>query len=270
MRRNSLFWGVLLVLLGGLFLLNTLGLFRVNIWSLIWPLFLILLGVWILVNVFNRPGGREIQTEVTSVPLEGAQQANVRIHHGAGRLTINGSAAPDTLAQGSFGGGLDYRKSASGNGVNLDMRPRWDSHVIFGFPWMWPNQGSLDWNVAFSPNIPLSLRLETGAGESRVNLSDMRVVNVDVETGASSTDLTLPSNAGMTRVKVEAGAASVNIHIPGGVAAQIHTQSGVSSISIDQTRFPRQGSVYLSPDYATATNKADIDIEVGVGSVRID
>jgi hypothetical protein len=43
----------------------------------------------------------------------------------------------------------------------------------------------------------------------------------------------------------------------------------VSSTSVDQTRFPRQGSVFISPDYASALNKVDINVEVGVGSVNV-
>jgi hypothetical protein len=172
--------------------------------------------------------------------------------------------------QGTYGGGLKYRKNLAGSTLYLEMRQRWNSNGAWGFPWAWPVRGSYDWSLAFNREIPLSLRLETGAGESRVDLSDMRIANLDLETGASSTDLVLPSNAGLTHVRVEAGAASVNIHVPGGVAAQIRVQGGVSSTSIDQTRFPRQGHVFISPDYATAVNKADINVEVGVGSVNVN
>jgi hypothetical protein len=269
-RKNSLFWGLIFVFFGCLLLLNSLGLIAVNVWGLVGPLFLILLGAWVIMNVYYRPRGSDMPAENVTLPLEGAQQANVRIHHGAGRLTIHGTPAPDTLAQGSFGGGLSYRKNLTGNTLFLEMRPRWSNQVVWGFPWAWPVRGSYDWNLALNREIPLSLRLETGAGESRIDLTDMCVTNLDVETGASSTDLVLPANAGMTYVRVEAGAASVNIHVLGGVAAQIRVRGGVSSTSVDMTRFPRQGHVFVSPDYATATNKVDINVEVGVGSVNVN
>ena len=43
MRRDSIFWGVLLVLLGGLFLMDNLGYLPagVNVWALFWPFLLI-------------------------------------------------------------------------------------------------------------------------------------------------------------------------------------------------------------------------------------
>jgi hypothetical protein len=135
--------------------------------------------------------------------------------------------------------------------------------------WPWGGRGALDWTFGLSRDVPLELRLETGASESRIDLGELKVTDVRLQTGASSTELSLPANAGNTRVHVGAGAASVVVRVPGGVAAQIRSQSGLASVRVDQTRFPRNGSYYQSPDYATAANKVDIYVEVGVGSVDI-
>src|SRR6266545_3848383 len=133
-NRNSLFWGVVLVLLGALLLLNTLGILTTNVWNLIWPLFLIVLGVWVLIGVFSGTRGQDMPVENATIPLDNAQQAMIQIHHGAGRLTVGGNAAPGALVQGTFGGGLEYRRNVSGNQTNLELRPRWDNRVMWGFP----------------------------------------------------------------------------------------------------------------------------------------
>ena len=73
----------------------------------------------------------------------------------------------------------------------------------------------------------------------------------------------------MTNVRVESGAASVSIRVPEGVAARIQTKGGLSTIQVDTRRFPQAGDVYQSADYETATNKVDIDVQMGVGSVNI-
>src|SRR6266542_1869589 len=80
MRRNGLFWGVILVLVGSLLLLNTLGILQINIWNLIWPIFLILAGAWILFGVLNPSAGLEVEN--VSIPLADATQARIRMHHG--------------------------------------------------------------------------------------------------------------------------------------------------------------------------------------------
>jgi hypothetical protein len=265
MRQNSLFWGAILVLFGAVLLLSNLGILQVNVWGLLWPLFLILAGAWVLFGVLR--GGRPAPAEQATIPLDGATQAGVHIHHGAGRLTLSGSTAPGVLATGTFGAGLEYRKRANGNGVDLDMRSRTNGWM-WG-PWSWSGRGTYDWDMELSSEVPMSVRLETGASESDIDLTDMRVTDVYLTTGASSTTLTLPANAGNTRVRLEAGAASIKVRVPGGVAAQIRSQSGLSSVNVDQTRFPHNSNVYKSPEYATAANRVDIDIQVGVGSVDV-
>ena len=80
----------------------------------------------------------------------------------------------------------------------------------------------------------------------------------------------LPTSAGQTRVVVKAGAASVDLYVPYGVAARIRNQSGLSGNNFDTARFPRtSGDTYESPDFASATNRADISIESGIGSVNV-
>ena len=96
------------------------------------------------------------------------------------------------------------------------------------------------------------------------------MVELDIDTGASSTEVTLPANAGNTLVDIDSGAASVKVSIPTGVAARIRVKSGIASVNVDSNRFPRQdGGLYQSADYPTAANRADITIDTGVGSVDV-
>ena len=114
------------------------------------------------------------------------------------------------------------------------------------------------------------MKIDSGASSSKLDLTDLKVVDLDIDTGASSTEVSLPVNAGNTRVDIDSGASSLNLHIPTGVAARIRVKSGIASVNVDSNRFPRQdGGLYQSADYATAANRADITIDTGVGSVEI-
>ena len=90
-----------------------------------------------------------------------------------------------------------------------------------------------------------------------------------METGASSTRLTLPAHAGWTRARVASGAASVEIAVPAGVAARINGQVAVGSLNVDQQRFPRRNGGYESPDFETATHRVELSIEGGVGATVV-
>lgn len=261
MRRGSIFWGAILVLAGILFLLSNLGILRVNVWNLLWPFFLIALGIAFLWGtLFRSPRSGEH----VNIPLEGAARAHVRVRHGAGTLSIGSGAQADDLLEGNFGGGLDFRTRHSGDELNVEMSvpPQF-------FPFVWGPGYNLDWNFRLSRDIPLNLNVEGGANEAKLDLSDLRIDELTLKSGASSTQISMPTNAGMTRARIETGAASVKVQVPSGVAASIRAQGGLASIQIDTARFPKQGDLYKSNDYDTATNRIDFDVQLGVGSVQI-
>ena len=273
MRRWSFVAGAVLIVLGVFSILqvglDALGVpFR--IWWVFWPLVLIGLGLWIVMG-FTRGGSSEVTREQTSVPLEGARSASVTVHHGAGRLIIGTGAPADQLLTGSFGGGLDATRRVEDGRLSVDMkvRDRDVSHYIFG-PWRRGWAGALDWDFNLNPSVPLVLRLETGASESRLSLTDLQVRELHLKTGASSTMIDLPSGAGFTRVTVESGAASVKLHVPQSVAATIQVKSALAGIRVNSSRFRRTGGGYTSADYESAANKVEIYVETGVGSIEID
>jgi hypothetical protein len=69
---------------------------------------------------------------------------------------------------------------------------------------------------------------------------------------------------------VESGAASLDFSVPQGVAARIRFKQGASSSTIDQARFPLTDSgLYQSPDFDSATNKVEINLEGGANSVNV-
>jgi hypothetical protein len=137
------------------------------------------------------------------------------------------------------------------------------------FPFSWSPGYSLDWNIRFNHEVPIEMEVEAGANETHLDLSDLIVTDLRLNTGASRTMLTLPANAGYTRVSIKSGAASIDIAIPSGVEARILTRGGLSDIKIDSSRFTRSGNVYQSAGYAEAANKVDLDVEMGVGSVTV-
>lgn len=264
MRRGYLFWGTILILLGGLLFLNAAG-FRlpngINIMQLFWPSFLILLGIWVMVGVFMRGS---LEQEQLSIDLQDATRASLKLSHGAGRLTMGAGASAGHLLDGDFAGGVKQRVRKSGDSLDAHIEAR-----PFVFPLFWGSWQGLEWNINLNRDVPLSLRLETGASQSELNLRDVCLTELKLSTGASKTDLTLPANAGMTTAKVELGAASLDLVVPEGVAARIRAEQGVSTIEVNTTRFPYSNGIYESPNYSSAQNRADVVIQAGAGKVTV-
>jgi hypothetical protein len=268
MRRNSIFWGALILIAGLFLLVNNLfpSLFNgVSVWDIIWPLAIVLIGVSMLMGPIM--GRRSLEAQTVSVPLENASDGDVHLFHGAGRLSVR-AGTPGVLLSGTCVGGADVDVSRSGPSARLNLKSR-AGEYWFGFPAFQGGYGGYTWDLNLTPEIPLRLTLETGASESNLDLRDLKLTDLEIKTGASATVVTLPANAGMTRVKISSGAASVRLYLPEGVAGHIRVQSGLAGINIDPNRFPAAAGGYETPGYASAANKADIFIETGVGSVEI-
>jgi hypothetical protein len=252
-------WPVAWIVVGVLLLMSTTGRLGEGPLELIgewWPIVFVVVGVWFLFGAVVA-GGRG-PSETLVLPVGDASEADVRIRYGAGTLTT-GPAAPGNLVDGEFAGGVRHRLGGNGK-VELDQDMSW------GMPWLTRRSS---WNVGLTTQLPLAVRLDTGASRSVLDFRDHRLRSLELHTGASETRLLLPREAGATTVRAEAGAASLTLEVPNGVAARIRTRMALGSSDVDQARFPRRGDVYESPDYASASNRVEIDIEGGVGSFRV-
>jgi hypothetical protein len=264
-RRGSIFWGGLLVLAGILLLLQNLGIITGNIWGIIWPLILIFFGVQFLFSVTGRGGHMESQK--LALPVSGVSQAAVQFNHGAGYLRVDSSVEPGMLLSGTFEGGVECSQVNQGLTNRIDLRP--GRQYFWDFPWSFGYHHGFSWTVGLNPDIPLMLEIKTGASETQLDLTHLKVTDLRMETGASSTTVRMPEAAGFTQAHVQSGVASVDIRIPAQVAARIEVKSGLAGISVDSRRFIQSGSLYESPDYASAANKVNLFVETGVGSVNV-
>lgn len=264
MRRNQLMWGVVLLLVGLLMLVNSMGIRLPNgksFMDLFWPLLLILLGGWVLFGIYFRGSA---ETENVSIDLQGAREASLKLNHGAGEFRVHSGAGMNEYIHATTTGGVEQKVDRNGDRLEIKMRP---AHDFMSFPFLGPSN-QLDWDVAINADIPTSLKMNLGANKSVIDLRDLNIIDLKLETGASETQLTLPSK-GRFLADLDLGAASLTITIPDGLSARIKASLGAADIKVDESRFPRSGGYYQSSDYQTAANAADITIDAGAASIKI-
>ncbi len=261
MRRSNLWWGIILVCAGALLLLDNLGVLaplNIKAGPLIFSLALIGLGVWTLWAAQRRSS---FTTEELNIPLEG-EEAHVSIDFGAGELRVMGGAPGGMLLSGTFEG-VEYDVSRE----DRRQRVRLSSPSFVG-PHIGPEQHR-SWTMALSNAVPVTMNVKTGASSARLDLTDVQVTRLKLESGANSMHVIAPAHAGYTEIRGSSGAASLNVEIPEGVAARIRTTGVLASISVDRERFPHVEGEYRSPNYESAANKVDIKLDMGVGSISI-
>ena len=262
MRRvGPIFWPILLIAVGVLFLLSNMGLLPFSPWQFwkLWPLILVVIGLDILLQA--RLGRGRAGGESLSIDRDTLSEAEVSFEFGAGELHVAAGAGTGKLLEGEFADDVEYQLRDQ----RLKVYSRPD-----GWGW-WGWRHGHRWDARLTGDIPLKLRFQMGACQADLDLSDLKVTDLAVETGASDTRIRMPRQAGLTRARVKAGAASVKISVPEGVAARITSAVALGTFDVDTRRFPRSvaASGYESPDYATAADKIDLSVEGGVGSVTV-
>ncbi len=263
------FWPVALIVFGVLLLLDNLGILPGSAWNWLWPLLLIWIGASILLRGQGRGGGTSLETSEDSLPLDGATEARLTLRHGAGRLDVHAGDTPALLYKGQFAGGVVRDVQRSGPRLDVTLRPQDRDWTEWMWPGNWGGREGLTWSLGLSRDVPVALTLETGASETRLDLTDLRVTDLTIKTGASATEATLPAAGGHMRARVESGAASVKLHVPQGVAARIRGQVGVGALNVDEARFPRRGGGFESDGFETAANRVDLEVQSGVGEVSV-
>jgi len=260
MRRvGPIFWPILLIAVGVLFLLSNMGLLPFSPWQFwkLWPLILVVIGLDILLEISLGRG--RAGSESLSIDRDTLAEAEVSFEFGAGELNVAAGAGPGKLLEGEFTDDVEYQ--LRNQRLKVSSRPDW-----WGW-WGWRHGHR--WDARLTGDIPLKLHFQVGACQSNLDLGDLKVTDLLLESGAADTRVRFSREAGLTRARVKSGAASVRLTVPEGVAARITATMAIGTLDVDTGRFPRSGSAYESPDYATAANKLDLGIEGGVGSVTV-
>ena len=216
--------------------------------------------------------GPVLHRETIAVSLGQATAARLEVNVGAGSLNLGAQAPPGLLIAGkleSRAGDSAYEiteshVSGGRSVVELGSSPGRE----FSF---WPGQDpSEDWTLHLTPDIPTEVRVEAGAADIDLNLRDLILQRLEIEGGAADIEVVMPAAAGTTEASIDVGAASLRITVPEGVAARIEVDAGLSSVRINEGRFPKASDeVYISPDFERAANRIDITIDAGASHVEI-
>lgn len=312
MSYKKLFWGILLVIIGTLFILKNLGWIFFDWWTVfrLWPLILILWGISIipikgyiklilsLVTVaiaillmskfdkrerpfanwnrqnkewhFDMDDSDDDSTyngnsqELFQVYDSTIKQATLSFDAAAGDFTIADSTLVDKLLlfrkKGNIG---DYSMTSSREGDREELKLKInESHVKIN------NRGNMV-KVVLNPKPVWDFDFDIGAAKIDFDLSNFMVDNLKVEGGASSIDLKMGDKSPFTKVKIDAGAASINIKVPASTGVDLRTEMVLSSKNFKGFN-KIDGGHFKSNNYATAKNKIVIDIDAGVSSLNID
>jgi hypothetical protein len=294
-KRISIFGPVLLIAVGVILLLNSLGILEWGIWwSLLrlWPILLIAAGLDLLLGRFSiwgsllaallvlavlggalwlaldgDLGGRGLQAQEIRQTLGEATQADVRVEPGVGILRLEALPESADLIQGTIylskGEEIAQDVTAGEPQIRYELRTLKTS-------WATPLGGwntERTWDLGLTPGAALDLAAILAVGEADLNLSDLAMSDLQVEVGLGRIELTLPAE-GRFEGRLQSGMGQIVIRVPQGMALQIGGDLGLVVRDVPEG-YQQDDDSITSPGYAVAENRVDLTIDEGIGILEI-
>lgn len=304
MSYRKIFWGLLLVLIGILFILKNTGVLFFS-WHTMWQLWPVILILWGISLIPVKDWIKLVLSLVTVVVTIVAVQVygpkdkhnwnfewnddNDRDNDGDKVVAFNNvmSENYDTLTKFAelklnIGVGNFNIKDTTAKLIevkhdndkaNYSMTAKADDSLTIidlSLEKGEFNNGNVKNNVnmKLNPNPIWDLDLNVGAAEVNFDLSGFKTRNLKIQGGASDIELKLGAILPLTDVKLEAGAASITIRIPESAGCEIVSNTFMASKDFQGfTKIGKQ--LYQTPNFATSTNKIKINLQAGVASVDV-
>lgn len=202
--------------------------------------------------------------ETHSYPLDNLKEASVSLFMGTGELHVQSGTSD--LLEGIFNYNVEQWKP------QIDFRTSHDRGIITvrqgsakGIP---IGSGKNSWDIYLTEKIPLDLEVEFGAGEGTLDLRETWIETLQIEMGVG--ELTVDISGRYTHgfdVSIEGGVGSATVYLPDHVGVRVSAEKGIGSI--EASGFKKRGDIYTNQAYGSSDITIDVDIEAGIGSIKL-
>jgi hypothetical protein len=201
--------------------------------------------------------------ESRTVDREDARSVNASVEAAAGQLTISGGS--NRLLDADFVFNDTY------------AIPQVDYHIDSGVGQLTITQDDHgphfgisrnDWNLRFSNNVPLELKIDMGAGQGHLRLRDLLLTRLKVDMGAGQVDVDLSGD----RTKdldadIEGGVGQATVRLPSKVGVVVHASGGLGSINAHG--FKHADDEYTNDAYGKTPATIHLKVEGGIGAINL-
>lgn len=198
---------------------------------------------------------------------DGLEVVELDVGFGAGILELDGKVEEDNLTEAFFAtttGRPRVNYDRRGARASLRFRPDEDK-------WIGRIGGRREeWGIHLSPKPVYEVEFKLGACRAELDLSDLKLDQLELECGAAQVTVTLGDQGRLTRGKVQAGAASVTIRVPRSVGVKVDMSAGFASANFGGTGMVLGQKTWSSEGFATKDSRLELRVETGVSRFNLD
>ena len=275
---HSLFWPIMLIGLGLLWLMSSVGLLPgtdPSILFQLWPLILIAVGLdllWgrrspetggiialatlllLLVFMWVGPalglGGGQVVTERFTEPVDGASSAQVELNLSSAVTRVFALEDDDQLvdAEMRHAGRIDFSASGTDHrSIRLAYSSLGPGATFLGLG------ADLRWDIGLAPEVPIDLRVDGRSGATTLDLELLALRSLVLDAGSGATALALPATDARYLVDVSGGSGAIRVSAADQSALDLSARPGSGGMSLafgqdadaDVTLRSRSGAVSI-------------------------
>lgn len=296
MNSSKMFWGSFLITIGLLFILVKHHFINSSfdfVWN-IWPLIFVFWGIQIIFkqnfikSIVNAIFGffiallvygmihslfwgfnfteekSDFFTEQFSKEFEpNVKIVNLSLESGVGTFIIKDSTNNliDAKSSGIFGN-YDYNYSKDSSVVYLDINMEGKNfHFI-------KNKIKNQLELKLNTTPVWNFRINVGASKNIFDLSQYKVNDLTIETGASNSKIKLGDKSDETNVDIEMGVSKLILEIPKNVGCTVDSDLSLVSKHFDGFNKKEDG-IYQTENFDSSKKKIFINVQGGVSSLKI-
>ena len=264
---RSLFWPVILIGAGVIWLLGTLGIIPGENFAALgslWPLILIAIGLDLLFGHRSPLGGAIVglitvglviffliagpslvpdsasmlKTEYISAEIGQSVSADIRLDFAAQPVTITALDDSTSLLEGE----IDHYGTLRFADTGLQNR-RIALQQFNNNPWSLQLNPNAAWEIELTPLLPLDPTISGASGSADLDLSELQLKGFEIDQGSGQLTLWLPPSSEEYIARIEGGSGSLDLFLPADGDLIVNLDGGSGSINIE---IPPQAAAQLT------------------------
>ncbi len=204
-----------------------------------------------------------VQHQSRTVDRQGAKSVNIFLKTSSGEFDISG--------------GSSHLLDAEFNYSDSYETPRVDYNIADGIGHLSISQdhGSTtfgakhnQWNLRFSNDVPLDLKVEIGAGRGNLRLRDLPVTHLEMSMGAGQADVDLTGDRkNDLEANLQGGVGQVTIRLPRKIGVVVRASGGIGAVDAHGLR--HEDGEYTNETYGKTPATIRLTVHGGVGQISL-
>ncbi len=206
----------------------------------------------------------DMQTDTFSIPTESVRCAVIELDLGVGQLTVDsGSKA---LCSGEARYNIAEWKPIvthsieDGEALVRVRQPNLGRRTI-------GKKARSHWILNVSDDVPTHLVIDIGVGDSRIDLGDAKIEQLDIDAGVCGVVINAEDIRHDLTIDIDSGVGEVTIHVPDDVGVHVDCDRGIGSFHY--TGLTKAHGGYVNAAYGETDSLITIRVDSGVGQVSV-